>query len=270
MPFLTVPGAKLHYTTIGKGPLLLFIHGAGGRGEMFRPVAEQLASSFTVVTWDRRGYSKSTLEGPQDFTNRVEVDASDSSRLIEHISSDKSAFVFGTSSGAIVALTLLSRFPNNVLGLVAHEPPCTDVLNAEDKRNTAGFMNFIYDLYREKGPNEALQLFLSNFSVESESNHMLECMDIRLDAEVRANTLFWFEFELKQYTSFCLDVSTLKKFATKIIPAAGALSGNGATVGPIMTLSVMLGQEVKHLPGAHIGYICHPNDFAASLSQMLQ
>ncbi|RAH78361.1 hydrolase [Aspergillus japonicus CBS 114.51] len=270
MPFLNVSGAILHYTTSGKGPLLLFIHGAGGRGEMFRPVAEQLASSFTVVTWDRRGYSKSTLEGPQDFTNRLEVDASDASRLIEHISSDKSAFVFGTSSGAIVALTLLSRFPYNVLGLVAHEPPCTDVLNAEDRRKAAGFINFTYDLYREKGPTEALQLFLSTFSVESESGHMFKCMDIRLDAETRANTLFWFEFELKQYTSSCLDVSTLKRFATKIIPAAGTLSGDGASVGPITTLSAMLGQEIKHLPGAHIGYICHPNEFATSLSQILQ
>lgn len=185
MPFLNVPGAKLHYTAIGKGPLLLFIHGAGGSGEMFRRVAEQLSSSFTVVTWDRRGYSKSTLEGPQDFTNRLEVDASDASRLIEHISSDKSAFVFGTSSGAIVGLALLLRFPNNVLSLVAHEPPCIDVLNEEDRKKAAAFNHSLYDLYREKSPNEALQVFLSRFAVESESDYMRDAMDIRLDASAR-------------------------------------------------------------------------------------
>ncbi|KAJ5759698.1 hydrolase [Penicillium odoratum] len=201
MPILNVPGAKLHYETFGKGPLLLLIPGAGGNGETFRLIANNLSSSYKVVLWDRRGYSRSTLEGPQDFTRRLSTDASDSQRLIEYLSPDKSAFVFGTSSGAIVGLALLSRFPENVLRLVAHEPPCTDVLPAEHKENASGFINEIYNLYRNQGPNEALQMFLSNFSVPSERDDMFKCMDVRLDAEVRANSLFWFEFELKQYTS---------------------------------------------------------------------
>jgi hypothetical protein len=52
MPYFEVPGASLHYETVGNGPVLLCITGAGG-AEFWRAFAEHLKDQFTVVTYDR-------------------------------------------------------------------------------------------------------------------------------------------------------------------------------------------------------------------------
>ena len=97
MPFLDLSNAKLHYDTFGNGPLLLCIPGADGRGAVFHDAARHLSRSFTVVCYDRRGYSQSQHIGAQDFKNRLSTDADDASALIAHLSTEAVA-VFGTSS----------------------------------------------------------------------------------------------------------------------------------------------------------------------------
>jgi pimeloyl-ACP methyl ester carboxylesterase len=56
---LEVPGARLHYETYGSGQLLLMVPGANGSADAFTPVAEYLAAHYTVVCYDRRGFSHS-------------------------------------------------------------------------------------------------------------------------------------------------------------------------------------------------------------------
>jgi predicted alpha/beta-fold hydrolase len=80
------------------------IPAAGGDGGVFAMVSEHLATHYTVLTYDRRGFSRSRLDGPQDYGHRLQTDADDARRLIEHVS-DEPATIFGTSSGGIVALT---------------------------------------------------------------------------------------------------------------------------------------------------------------------
>lgn len=59
---LQVPRASLYYEIRGKGPVLLMIHGGGGDADTFLNIADW----YTVVTYDRRGHSRSNL------TNRTE------------------------------------------------------------------------------------------------------------------------------------------------------------------------------------------------------
>jgi len=106
MSSIEVPGARIYYDTYGSGRLVVLIPGAAGTTYPYRLLAEQLAAHYTVVTHDRRGFSRSELVGPQDYDHRIESDAEDVRRLIEHLS-DQPAIVFGSSSGAIVALETL-------------------------------------------------------------------------------------------------------------------------------------------------------------------
>ena len=98
MSILDVPGARLYYETVGRGPVMLMVPGANGSADPFKGVAEHLAAHYTVVTYDRRGFSRSQLDGPQGYDHRLETDADDVRRLIEHVS-DEPATVFGASSG---------------------------------------------------------------------------------------------------------------------------------------------------------------------------
>lgn len=64
-----------------------------------------LSDRYRVVTFDPRGNSRSPLDaGPED--QQVEMHADDALRLIERLA-DGPALVFGSSSGALVALDLL-------------------------------------------------------------------------------------------------------------------------------------------------------------------
>jgi acetyltransferase/esterase len=93
---LDVPGARLYYETYGGGPLMLMIPGANGTADIFRGVAKCLEAEYTVVAYDRRGFSRSRLDGPVDPARRLEVDADDVRRLIERLS-DEPGIVFGSS-----------------------------------------------------------------------------------------------------------------------------------------------------------------------------
>ena len=66
MSVLEVPGARLYYETHGSGPLMLVAPGASGGAHIFKRVTDHLAAHSTVVTYDRRGFSRSQLDGPQD------------------------------------------------------------------------------------------------------------------------------------------------------------------------------------------------------------
>jgi pimeloyl-ACP methyl ester carboxylesterase len=269
MPFLDLPNAKLHYDTFGNGPLLLCIPGADGRGAVFHDAARHLSRSFTVVCYDRRGYSQSQHIGAQDFKNRLSTDADDASALIAHLSTEAVA-VFGTSSGAIVATQLLIQHPNRVHTLIAHEPPAFALLPEQSRAQAAGLIEYIYSTYREQGIQAAMEVFSGGLSAGEEGAKMRFCMDPTRGDEIRANSMYWFEFELRQYTSALLDLEDMKAKKTKFVPAAGTTSGDGPGVGPITLLAQMLGKEVVRLPGGHISYMLEPEAFADALVALLE
>jgi hypothetical protein len=93
---LEVPGVRLYYEIYGSGPVILMVPGATGSAYSFQRVREHLAAYYTVVTYDRRGFSRSQLDGPQDYDRRLETDADDVRRLIEHLSGEP-VIVFGSS-----------------------------------------------------------------------------------------------------------------------------------------------------------------------------
>ena len=98
------------------------VPGANGEADIFKMVTEHLAAHYTVVTYDRRGFSRSQLDGLQDYDHRLETDADDVQRLIKHLS-DEPATVFGSSSGGVIALAVLTHHPSVVRTLVPSEPP---------------------------------------------------------------------------------------------------------------------------------------------------
>ncbi|GAB5585277.1 hypothetical protein Unana1_00177 [Umbelopsis nana] len=141
---LDVSGARLYYETEGSGPVLVMVPGANGDNNVFKPVRAFLKHNFTVVTYDRRGFSQSELTGPQDYDRRLETDADDVQSLISHLTKEP-AVVFGSSSGAIVALKVLSRYPSSVRAVS------------------------VYDLKAESGIPAAMQKFTSILSNRSDA-----------------------------------------------------------------------------------------------------
>lgn len=266
MSVLKVPGARLYYETRGSGPLLLMVPGANGDADGFKAVAEHLAAHCTVVTYDRRGFSRSQLDGPQDDDHRLETDADDVRRLIEHVS-DAPATLYGSSSGGIVALAVLTRHPTVVDTLVPFEPPAMRVL--PDGQKWLDFFFGIYDRYRDFGIEPALKEFREQLFAESDRQAMARAREAKSGEYARANATYWFEQELRQYPAVALDLDALKAHADRIVPVAGRESRRYPCYEVSRELGKQLGRDVIDLPGGHVGHVTQPAEFATSLFRLL-
>jgi pimeloyl-ACP methyl ester carboxylesterase len=51
---------NLYYTIRGDGPMLLILQSGAGNADSSEDMANQLSDDFTVITYDRRGLSRST------------------------------------------------------------------------------------------------------------------------------------------------------------------------------------------------------------------
>ncbi|MEX1249119.1 MAG: alpha/beta hydrolase, partial [Acidimicrobiia bacterium] len=94
-------------------------------------VAERLADSCTVVTYDRRGTGRS---GSRDWPSDSGRHADDALALISNLGLDNIT-VFGASAGGIVALSLALRHPTKLKTVLCYEPGVfTATEDAEDIR----------------------------------------------------------------------------------------------------------------------------------------
>ncbi|GAA4193612.1 alpha/beta fold hydrolase [Microbispora amethystogenes] len=153
---LRVDGATLHYEVRGEGPLLLLIPGGTGGAASFDGVADDLSNGYTVVAYDPRGLSRSPLDDPE-AEQRVAQHADDALRLLELLSPDAPARVAGCSSGAIVALHLLTTRPERIDRVVAHEPPVVEVL--PDAAEHRALLARVRDTFHREGLMPAAAVF---------------------------------------------------------------------------------------------------------------
>jgi pimeloyl-ACP methyl ester carboxylesterase len=267
MGILDVSKARLYYETHGSGPLLLMIPGANGDARAFAKVTEPLAKHYTVAIYDRRGFSRSLLDGPQDYNRRLEADADDAYLLIEHLGNGQPATVFGTSSGGIVALQLLTRRPSAVRTLVPYEPPVTRQL--PDGQQWADFFFQAYATYVRSGMEPAMKMFRERAFTESDQRAMAQATNPADGEQVKANAVYWFEHELRQYPIVDLDLDTIGPHADQVVPMVGRESRGRPSYQATVELGRKLGQNVIELPGGHVGFLTHPDEFARELVQAL-
>ena len=267
MSILKVPGAQLSYEVSGSGPLLILIPGAAGVGEVFRQIAHELIARYQVVTYDRRGFSQSSLDGPQDYDHRLETDANDVRSLIEHLT-DQPAIVFGNSSGALVALEVIIRSPERVQTVVAHEPPA--VLLLPDAAYWLAFFDGVYDTYQKAGIPKAMHQFASE-TVGSVDQQVIEhAMREHANEYALSNTGYWMEHELRQYPRVELDLATLEANAERIVLVGGRDSQDQLPYQPNRVLARQLGCEIVDFPGGHLGFMSSPASFAQAFIDMLK
>jgi pimeloyl-ACP methyl ester carboxylesterase len=111
-------GTSIAFEKSGKGPVVILVDGAlcyRKLGPMAQ-IARELASGFTVFTYDRRGRGESGDTAP--YSVQREVD--DIESLIKEAGG--AAFLYGASSGAAMALAAASRL-RGIRKLALYEAP---------------------------------------------------------------------------------------------------------------------------------------------------
>src|SRR5208282_2661312 len=128
---LNVPGARLYCEVQGSGPALMLVgHPMGVAG--FAAISPLLAEDYTVVTYDPRGFARSTIDDP-DQDAEPDLQADDVRRVLEAAVGKAPAHVFGSSGGAVTGLALVARYPGHVETLIAHEAPLALLLPEADE-----------------------------------------------------------------------------------------------------------------------------------------
>lgn len=129
MPVEEFNGVQLHYRRSGAGDPLILVHGSWVDGGVWDGVLHLLSRSFEVVTYDRRGHSRSSCPPGQ---GSVRDDVDDLASLIELLELGP-AHVAGASLGGSIALRLAAARPELLRSVTVHEPPLFDLLCAEER-----------------------------------------------------------------------------------------------------------------------------------------
>ena len=263
---LKVPGATLHYEVGGAGPVLLLIPGGPADAGAFAPIRGELSDRYTVVTYDPRGLSRSPFDGePQDTS--VGTFADDARRLIEAVG-DGPAYVLGSSGGALVGLELVSRHPEQVRVLVAHEPPLTRLLDDADEH--ARFAREVHDTYLSEGVGPAMGKFLASAGLDEgppqppagPTPEMAEAM-----ARMQENFDFFLGHMWLALGGYAPDISRLRSLPITV--AVGEASEGQLAYRAALALAERLGKEPAVFPGDHGGFNSHPEAFAGRLDEVL-
>jgi pimeloyl-ACP methyl ester carboxylesterase len=263
-------------TADGRPPLFMIGQPMDASG--FRTLASHFPDR-TVVTYDPRGLGRSTRKD-----GRVEHDptlqSGDVHAVIEALGAGP-VEMFASSGGAVTALELVSAHPDDVVTLVAHEPPLIPVLPdaAAAERARAGF----HDAYMAKGRGAGMAAFIAMTSWQGEFTDEYLAQPTPDPAQFgmpadddgsRDDPLLsdhsW------PVSSYRPDVDALAAAPTRIVIAVGEESLGTFTGRTSIATAELLDQEATVFPSHHggflggeFGYGGQPEAFARKLHEVL-
>ena len=277
---LPVPGATLYYEVRGTGPVLLLICGGIYDAAGYADLADQMADRYTVVTYDRRGNSRSPLADPPTMQS-IPEHADDAARLLTAVgvTPAEPAYVFGNSSGAEIGLELVVQHPELVRALVAHEPPLLDML--PEREHWLTVLDETEAAYAEGGVAAAGAHFGAAMGMRGgEDPDRIPGggpapppmpQTLAMLARFERNTDFFFGYEVPPFGRYRPDLAALRTAAAtvRIVPAAGAASEGEPPNRAALALATALALPPATFPGDHGGFGSHADSFATLLGTLL-
>ena len=278
---LDVPGATLTYDVrrndASAEPILLLIGspmGAAGFGTLSRHLPDR-----TVVTYDPRGVERSVKTDPGSPVT-PDVHADDLHRLIQAIGGGP-VDLFASSGGAVNALALVSKHPEDVRTLVAHEPPLASIL--PDREHALAAARAVHETYQRSGWGAGMAHFIAVTSHQGPFTAELagrpapdpatfgmptEDDGSRTDPMLGQNMITCTHYEP--------DFDSLGSASTRIVMAAGEESGDQLASRGAVAVAERLGTKPEIFPGDHGGFLGgeygqtgEPDAFAARLGEVL-
>lgn len=278
---LQVPGARITFDVRRNAestePILLLIGspmGAAGFGSLAAHFADR-----TIATYDPRGVERSEKDDPAS-PSTPEDHADDLHRIITALD-DGPVDLFASSGGAVNALALVARHPEQVRTLVAHEPPLASLL--PDREAALAACRAIHDTYRRRGWGAGMAHFIAivshggpltdevagrpgpdpaQFGLPTDDDGS------RTDPMLGQNIITCTHFEP--------DFDALRAASTRIVVAVGAESEGEMANRGAYAVAERLGTTPEVFPSNHGGFLGgeygqtgDPDGFAAKLRQVL-
>jgi pimeloyl-ACP methyl ester carboxylesterase len=278
---LDVPGAVLTYdvrrSDSSNAPVLLLIGspmGAAGFGTLAGHFTDR-----TVVTYDPRGVERSErTDGATEST--PEEHADDLHRLISKLDVGP-VDILASSGGAVNALALVARHPEQVRTLVAHEPPTAQVL--PDREEALAASRDIHETYQRSGLGPGMVKFIAivshkgpipaDFADQPAPDPAMFGLPTEDDGSRNDPLLGQ---NMVSSTHYEPDFDALRAASTRIVMAAGAESDGELAHRGAVAVAERLGMKPVTFPSDHGGFlggeygqVGDPDAFASTLREVL-
>ena len=217
-------GTSIAFDRSGEGPALLLVAGASATRADEASLAEALAPYFAVFAYDRRARGDSGDTRPYAVEREVE----DIAALIDEAGG--AVFLFGHSSGAVLALEAARLLPNKVAKLALYEPPF--VIDDTHASQPQGFAAQLDDLVTLGRRGDAAERFMTFVGTPAEMVVQMRQSPAWPHMEALAQSLVY-DATIMEDTEQG-NPAALKKYASVTVPTL------------VMDGTVFMGREGPH------------------------
>lgn len=246
----------------GRPPL--FMIGQPMEAGGFRALASHVPDR-TVITYDPRGLGRSRRkDGGVD--NDPTVQARDVHGIIEALGAGP-VEMFASSGGAVTSLALVAAYPNDVITLVAHEPPLPAVLPDEQQAQRA--LARFRDAYAAGGFGAGMAAFIATtmwrgeFTDDYFAQPLPDPAQFGLPPEddgARDDVLL--SHRSDAVTNYQPNYDALRAAPTRLVVALGEESTGTFAARAARALAERLGIEPAVFPSHHGGFVGGDSPFA--------
>jgi pimeloyl-ACP methyl ester carboxylesterase len=230
-------GTRIAFDQSGQGPALMLVSGASATRADEASLAAALAPYFTAFAYDRRARGDSGDTRPYAVEREVE----DLEALIDEAGG--SAFVFGHSSGAALALEAARLLPTKITKLALYEPPF--VIDETHAPMPDGFPAQLDELIVSGRRGEVAERFMTLVGLPAEMLAQMQQSPMWPRIESGAQSLVYDATIMEDTEKGSPE--PLKKWASVAVPTL------------VMDGTVFLGQEEPH------AFMRHGTDALASV-----
>ena len=277
---ISMPGAKVVYDVVERPgsahlPLMLIGQPMGASG--FAELAKHF-DDRTLITYDPRGAERSVKDDPMTATG-PDTHAGDLHKVIQAAGGGP-VDMFASSGGAINALALVAKYPNDVHTLVAHEPPLASAV--PDAEYATAAVSAIHHTYEKSGWGAGMAHFIAITSQRGPMTAELVAQPApdpqmfgmpTADDGKRSDPLLG--PSILAITTYQPDWDAVRAAPTYIVLGAGEASDGQMANRGAHAVAQQLGSEPVKFPGGHGGFNTSewepsdPDAFAAKVHEIL-
>ena len=267
MPTTAINGVNIYWEVLGQEGILSFLFMVPGAIIKSESCVDELSKSFRVLTYDRRGHSKSERPMGQGST---EEDVDDLVALVEYLNFAP-AHIAGNSGGAAIVLKTASKRPDIFKSLIVHEPPLFGVLkNVVEAKPmlevVEGRINAVVDLIETNEYEQAAKLFVETIAFGPGA---WEPLPYAIKQRFIFNAPTFLD-EIRDPSNLEFDIPSLSGFH------GAALLTHGSESPPFFTMALNLiaqavpqAKRLEFKGAGHVPHLSHPEQYVQTIRRVL-
>jgi pimeloyl-ACP methyl ester carboxylesterase len=218
-----------------------------------------------VVTYDRRGYSRSPR--PANWTITSLSEQSDDAAAVLRRLDLAPAVTVGHSSGASIVCDLVARHADSLRHAVMYEPPLLAVI-PEGEKVLGGMRALIDQAMTDGGPRRAMEVFMRCNAGDTAFEHWQATVDPALRERIMANASVFFETELPPFARFTPNCPAMRAAGVPLTVVVGADDRDTWFDAAAAWVVAGTGAQRVYIPGGHAGFDSHPEAFMALIRSL--